>query len=934
MASNVINGNVGIVTFVAEFDYSPQVQGEIKLNKGDLCVVAKPIIDPLGWLVGTNKNTGDYGQFPGTYVTIVEDYSPPPPPPRPPKRPVLGNLGVDLSSIIINQHHLEKTVFAKQVWCQQCQDFIWGLNRACFWCSECYLTSHPACSFYFNNIECDSGRKFMVEKRDLMQPIIYWDPLDVLEWLAAIRAYQYLHVFKEKNVTGATLYDIDEPYLKKILAVPHDFDVRSIANAIKELVRGTEPVESSNCRLQFTPEPDENFTDSSRVAISSHSLLEHTFTTVQVCDVCRKWIFGLIRQGLMCAACGIQCHRRCSQYGLTICKQKYNLSRRASDAKEPFFGQDLQDLSTEIPIGIQKMVDAIEKSSLKTKDIYFNAAPFLELLSMRNALNQAPASVNMRDDDWKNPTIAATALKQYLLEMPSSVIPPEKYEDFIIASRLSQSSMESEQPIRRQIRELPKRNKLLLELLQSHLIRLCSTDALAMQKICKIFGILLLRPFENEARELVKNLENHSKVVELMLNEGIKESTFSVPDRQPTLLSPFSRNLESAEWYWGAISREMASEKLNQTKDGTFLVRESQNHGEYTLTLRKDGSNKLIKIYQKNGQCGFTDSTLFPSLFELVDHFSSHSLKEYNSNLDLKLLYPVAKYENLPTIPLGQLEKELEEVTTKMGQYTALENKLNELSTEVEMAKLLLEAQTIVVNVLEEHTLLASSYRGEVAPNDRTVLLETLNRIYNKLEQEKKALKKADDVFRNTRDEYSTMENHFNDMKYEMPEIKKKYHVLQSKLKDIHDPAIEEYFSKREEQGIYDELPAMTKYQKEIEELPEESWMLGRVERNVVRVMLSGKPDGTFLIRESESRRNEYVISVVHEQAIKHINIEKGPDGFGFADPYNIYPDFKSLVHHYHKQSLRMHNPLLDTTLMFPIRYIEDDDNIYMKCTE
>ena len=31
--------------------------------------------------------------------------------------------------------------------------------------------------------------------------------------------------------------------------------------------------------------------------------------------------------------------------------------------------------------------------------------------------------------------------------------------------------MESEQPIRRQIRELPKRNKLLLELLQSHLIR-------------------------------------------------------------------------------------------------------------------------------------------------------------------------------------------------------------------------------------------------------------------------------------------------------------------------------------------------------------------------------------------------------------------------------------------------------------------------------
>lgn len=67
-----------------------------------------------------------------------------------------------------------------------------------------------------------------------------------------------------------------------------------------------------------------------------------------------------------------------------------------------------------------------------------------------------------------------------------------------------------------------------------------------------------------------------------------------------------------------------------------------------------------------------------------------------------------------------------------------------------------------------------------------------------------------------------------------------------------------------------------------------------------------------------------------YDQSIKHINIEKGPQGYGFAEPYNIYPDLRSLVHHYHRQSLRMHNPNLDTTLMFPIKYIVDDENIYM----
>ena len=82
--SSPIEGNVGIVTFVAEHDYEPQDEGEIDLRKGDLIVVAKPIIDPCGWLTGTNKRTGDYGQIPGTFVSIVEDYTPPPPP-RPPK---------------------------------------------------------------------------------------------------------------------------------------------------------------------------------------------------------------------------------------------------------------------------------------------------------------------------------------------------------------------------------------------------------------------------------------------------------------------------------------------------------------------------------------------------------------------------------------------------------------------------------------------------------------------------------------------------------------------------------------------------------------------------------------------------------------------------------------------------------------------------------
>ena len=74
---------------------------------------------------------------------------------------------------------------------------------------------------------------------------------------------------------------------------------------------------------------------------------------------------------------------------------------------------------------------------------------------------------------------------------------------------------------------------------------------------------------------------------------------------------------------------------------------------------------------------------------------------------------------------------------------------------------------------------------------------------------------------------------------------------------------------------------------------------------------------GTFLVRLSSD--GSYAISIVCNNKVEHLKIEKTDQGLGFAEPYNIHPTLQDLVIHYSQHSLCEHNPVLTTTLETPI---------------
>lgn len=96
-------------------------------------------------------------------------------------------------------------------------------------------------------------------------------------------------------------------------------------------------------------------------------------------------------------------------------------------------------------------------------------------------------------------------------------------------------------------------------------------------------------------------------------------------------------------WYWGQLSKTEVNEQLQDLADGSYLVRDASTPGDFTLTVKKGGVNRLVKIYHKNGYYGFAEPYEFTSLEGLIEYYSSKSLGRYNSKLDVKLLYPVER---------------------------------------------------------------------------------------------------------------------------------------------------------------------------------------------------------------------------------------------------------------------------------------------------
>jgi len=422
-----------------------------------------------------------------------------------------------------------------------------------------------------------------------------------------------------------------------------------------------------------------------------------------------------------------------------------------------------------------------------------------------------------------------------------------------------------------------------------------------------------------------------------------------------------SEGLDMQECYWGDTTKEIIAAAMDRQPNGTYAVRNSLSTNGFTLTIRTNEINRLIKIIVSVNKCGFTYDTLdFKNVVELINFYRQNSLVEFNEKLDVKLIYPlpnpnfslkvkpspsalkesIEKYEDkISVIVLKcKLEGFHAEYDRASRRYDQIFIQKSSLIEEEKRKKSRVSSYCNALGLFEASTSKLKSIisnHDQLAENDSEAVLSNIQLQMCRIDEISKA-KNA--LMKYVKDLAKLIEENCKELEALKPyllSLHRKREVCRATLLAIKffTRAEADRLMKHISLSLDNEPECITDLLLEVQiRWDPSTWLIDCINKEAAieiisaRVMNSKKKDGIFLIRPSKSRPGFFALeiskgSTIHSCLIEyqaHIDGIEQEFGYAFNNTGMYFSTLVDFVHYYSRVPLVEHNMQLDTTLITP----------------
>lgn len=308
---------------------------------------------------------------------------------------------------------------------------------------------------------------------------------------------------------------------------------------------------------------------------------------------------------------------------------------------------------------------------------------------------------------------------------------------------------------------------------------------------------------------------------------------------------------------------------------------------------------------------------------ELINIHRTKTLREYNSILDIRLLYPVSRftqddeYSSLMDNK-DDLVKRFIDVTSEIKSlYHNLETiseTYKRTESDIGFKRQAQDAFKEAEDMFKEQMQIQDRYRLEAHQHE-------LKKLDENSELLKHRLNALEDCKRNLEIDLDQQRRQHQKLEMDINKLKLEINALLRQEKRLKQMMTAHNISDQLIKRIMEEGAQAWANQEDPHWYAEHYWFCENYTRVRAEQALCDTPTGTFLIRKSAAAHGAYALSIKANNMVNHCIIYRTEHGtYGFAEPYNIYKTLTELVLHYSTNSLEEHNESLQTTLKYPLK--------------